>query len=46
MPESRAAGDAIGIRPCSGTIGADISGLDMSKAPSALQVDTLQEALS
>jgi taurine dioxygenase len=40
-----AAGD-LDVHPFESTIGAEISGIDMSQSPGPLQVDTLQEALS
>jgi taurine dioxygenase len=36
----------IGVHPLDGSIGAEVSGLDMSQAPTALQADDLLEALS
>jgi taurine dioxygenase len=44
MPES-IGGGAIGIHSFNGAIGAEVSGIDMSRAPSPLEVDTVHEAL-
>jgi taurine dioxygenase len=44
--QQSSSGGGIDIRPIAGSIGAEVSGVDMSRPPSQVQADTLLEALS